>query len=106
MSSDKEHPVGDERSRKCDKCGKRDAVIHQVVVENGNVYEWHLCMECAAVEGFGADTVSGRRDSEMVVLSSQVLILSACSLVLTLLLMLELLYVECLLLMCIVDMQV
>ncbi len=39
----------------CRKCGKNEAKIHHVIVENNEVFEWHLCHECAVGEGFGLD---------------------------------------------------
>jgi len=31
---------------KCEKCGKREAVVHKTDIENGSPVETHLCQEC------------------------------------------------------------
>jgi protein arginine kinase activator len=34
----------------CDRCGKRQAVVHRIININGNKQEVHLCKECAREE--------------------------------------------------------
>lgn len=51
----------------CRKCGRNEAKVHHVVVENNEVYEWHLCNECAVGEGFGVDDsdIGPARDEDL-----------------------------------------
>lgn len=39
---------------KCSECGEREATIHETVIINGTSIEKHLCEDCAAKAGLGA----------------------------------------------------
>ncbi len=43
----------------CEKCNKRQATTHIKSVVNGVKKEYNLCAECAAAEGFGANSLTG-----------------------------------------------
>ncbi|OTA41061.1 MAG: hypothetical protein A6D92_10355 [Symbiobacterium thermophilum] len=36
---------------RCERCGQREATVHQTVVTNGQKQESHLCVECAREVG-------------------------------------------------------
>lgn len=42
----------------CDRCGEREATIHEVVIRNGQQTERHLCERCAS-EGSGSQGPQG-----------------------------------------------
>jgi len=42
---------------KCDRCDE-DAVVHEIVVQNGQKVEKHLCSSCAKAEGLVSDPPS------------------------------------------------
>ena len=42
----------------CDKCKKNNATVHYRYNENGNITEYHLCGECAKIEGILGDNNS------------------------------------------------
>lgn len=57
----------------CEKCGKNHATTHIKTVVNGIVREYNLCADCAAKNGYGANSITGMLASMLGDISSPTL---------------------------------